>query len=104
MAAWRVLKSCGNVAQRVGWQPSWILWTSKVPRRLTMLSTRWVTGTYALITMSPAQCPVLYEGWRTTLPLAVTPGTFRGSHGPRLVLFTGPPCPSTAERDAMNAE
>lgn len=68
MDVWRVSRSCPSGDRKVESQPLWILWTLKVLRRLTMLSTRWGTETCALITMNQAQFLVPQGGWTIVSP------------------------------------
>lgn len=102
MGVWRVLKFCGSGGQRVVWQPLWILWISKVLRRLTMLSTRWGTGTLGLTTMNLGQSRVLFGALKTAPPRAVE--TLQDSLGEQLVLCLAHLCPFTPERDVMNGD
>lgn len=102
MGVWKVLKFCGSAGQRAALQPLWILWISKVHRRLTMPSTRWETGTFGLTTMNPGQCLVLFGASKTAPPRAVE--TLQDSLGGQLVQCLAHLCPFTPERDVMNGE
>lgn len=59
MAEWKVSKFFPKGAQKVEWQPLWILWTSKVHRKRIILSIKWEIGTFERITMSLALFQVL---------------------------------------------
>lgn len=102
MGEWKVLKCCGSEGQRVVLQPLWILWISKVHRRLTMLSTRWEIGIFGLTTMNLGQCLVLFGALKTAPPRAVE--TLRDSLGEQLVQCLAHLFPFTPERDVMNGE
>lgn len=46
----------------------WILWTSKVHRKLTTPSTKWETETFARIIMNQALFRVLLGDWMIQFP------------------------------------
>lgn len=102
MGEWKVSKCCGSEGQRVVLQLLWILWISKVHRRLTMLLTRWETGIFGLTTMNLGQCLVPFGALKTPHPLAVE--TLQDSLGEQLVQCLVHLCPFTPEKDVMKGE
>lgn len=68
MAAWKVSKFSPSGGLKEEWLPLWILWTSKVHRKLTTPSTKWETETFARIIMNQALFQVLLAGWMIQFP------------------------------------
>lgn len=54
--------------RKAEWQRLWILWTSKVRRRHTTLSTKWEIETYGRIIMNQEPFPVLLGDWMIQFP------------------------------------
>jgi len=54
--------------RKAEWQRLWILWTSKVRRRRTTLSTKWAIETYGRIIMNQEPFPVLLGDWMIQFP------------------------------------
>lgn len=64
----KVSKSSLRGGRKAEWQRLWILWTSKVRRRHTTLSTKWEIETYGRIIMSQEPFPVLHGDWMIQFP------------------------------------
>lgn len=68
MAVWKVSKFSPRGDLKEEWLPLWILWTSKVRRKLITLSTKWEIETYARIIMNQAPFRVLLGDWMIQFP------------------------------------
>lgn len=68
MAAWKVSKFSPRGDLKEEWLLLWILWTSKVHRKLTTQSTKWEIETYARIIMNQAPFRVLLGDWMIQFP------------------------------------
>lgn len=68
MDVWKVSKFSPSGDLKEEWLLLWILWTSKVHRKLTTQSTKWEIETYARIIMNQAPFRVLLGDWMIQFP------------------------------------